>query len=698
MATAYKPINGGGTQLRPFNTYKRWVVTDLNFRTDSYQTSVIKGISPNFGEKINVSESINLPAYREVDQIDNSDSKSTDFLKAKHQKVVWSSLNQMFFKHRPRTERDLYASASIFSIPQNRLGDGVRFGTIEVIDFSMTSSNCDSIIIKDKKVDEYHGHLYDDGLDTGSYVPFGNLIGYWGFNDEVVNRTTNIDNVIEDRSGYLNNGYGKNINYTNGIPTTGDYQLPSGTKATFNGVDSYIRIDNKSNYKFFETNNYSLSFWAKLPTTQKDTTSNQNSLISKRGTQKDYGQDSKGKDVLRRRNIPTPIFPFDIEVHNQNIGSNDGKVRISLSNGTTRIITDSTTKINDNLPHHICFNKTGSHMELWIDGVKENTGSLPTDISGSITMRGISNQYDILLGSKALSDGWFEDSVSSYGQLSGSLDEVRIYNKGLTESEIKGLGNNDYLTGSAYQTNVVGEVFYNHGILVVSDPRPKYRYIWSGQNGNWDYGNIQIGQERFSSNYGWRTKYKSSKQLHEINILCEVGADEFNVSQNPTLKLNNDSESSIMKAFVTGSDFKNYFTTIGLYNPNGDLIAVSKLASAIQNRSDVDITVKVRMDMDGPFGAPGTGSLMSGRTATVTEVQSIKENGELTSKYVWGKLDRPDILVDGDFGEAYEPPIDENANMNSLNVLPPTDEPVVNNDTLPTSPKGGNNGNYNPTR
>ena len=176
---------------------------------------------------------------------------------------------------------------------------------------------------------------------------------------------------------------------------------------------------------------------------------------------KDYGQDSKGKDVLRRRNIPTPIFPFDIEVHNQNVGSNDGKVRISLSNGNTRIITDSTTKINDNLPHHICFNKTGSHMELWIDGVKENTGSLPTDISGSIKMRGISNQYDILLGSKALSDGWFEDSVSSYGQLSGSLDEVRIYNKGLTESEIKGLGNNDYLTGSAYQTNVVGEVFYN---------------------------------------------------------------------------------------------------------------------------------------------------------------------------------------------------------------------------------------------
>ena len=294
---------------------------------------------------------------------------------------------------------------------------------------------------------------------------------------------------------------------------------------------------------------------------------------------------------------------------------------------------------------------------------------LPTDDSGSITLRGISNEYDILLGSKTLPGGF--DVLSSHNSLSGSLDEFRIYNRGLTKSEIEGLSNNDYLTGSAYQTNVVGEVFYNHGIMVVSDPRPKYRYVWTGQTGTWDYGNIQSGQEGIGSNYGWQTKYKSTKQLHEVNILCEVGQNEFNVSQNPTLKKNNDVNSSILKSFVTGSDFRNYFTTIGLYNPNGDLVAIGKLASAIQNRSDVDITVKVRLDMDGPFGAPGTGSLMSGRTTTITDMGD--------GRFIWNKLDKPDILVDGNFGEAFDTQSMDENQLQQDNVLP---------DETPTEPPG----------
>jgi hypothetical protein len=184
----------------------------------------------------------------------------------------------------------------------------------------------------------------------------------------------------------------------------------------------------------------------------------------------------------------------------------------------------------------------------------------------------------------------------------------------------------------------VGEVFYKHGIMVVSDPRPLYKNVLVGASGSWDYGTQDEFENVNRKEFGWKVKYKSTKQLHEVSVMCEIGADEFNVSQNPSLKVNNNPNSEFLQDFVTGSDFRNYFTTIGLYNPNGDLIAVGKLASAIQNRSDVDITVKVRFDLDGPFGTPTTGSLEPvGRPATITKTKD--------GRFIWNKFDRPNIGV-----------------------------------------------------
>ncbi len=620
MAEALKQINAGGFQRYPYNAHKKWTVTDFNYRDDYFSVSVLKGISPTYNEKINVSESISIPAYREIDQIDNSNSNSTGFLNSKHQKVIWSGLNQMFFKHRRGMERDLYVSASIFSIPHNRMGDGIKPNSIVVADLSITGSHTEAINILDVKLDEQHGHLYDTRLNTGSYVPFGDLVGYWGFNDEVVPRRTSLDKHIEDRSSYENHAYGKGVYYDGGIKTTGHKQLPSGTKVTFNGSDSYIRVDHNKQLDFYKGNDYSISLWTVLPTSQSDSILDYNWLVNKSGTYRDYGQDKKLRDVLRRENKRNPIFPFDLKVYNQNTSDN-GKVVASLSDGLRNVEVTSSAQLNDASEHHICFNKTGSLLELWIDGIKE--------VSSSIKLKSqIANDYDMLFGARHLSDGFTDFSTKGNGVLSGSLDEIRFHRKALSQSEIEGLSNNDYVTGSAYQTNVVGEVFYKHGIMVVSDPRPIYKYVWTGASGSWDYG----------SEFGWSTKYKSTKQLHEVSLMCEIGADEFNVSQNPSLKVNNNPNSDVLQDFVTGSDFRNYFTTIGLYNPNGDLIAIGKLASAIQNRSDVDITVKVRFDLDGPFGTPQTGSLEPvGRPTTITKTED--------GKYIWNKLDRPQIGV-----------------------------------------------------
>ena len=618
MAEALKPINGGGLQLYPFNTFKRWVVSDGTYRQDYYQISILKGISPLYNEKVPLSSSLNGELVADSTELDNSNSGNTSFLSSKEQKIVWSGLNQMFFKHRVNNERDLYTSASIFSIPQNRLGDGVKPGSFVVVDNSVAGVS-DEVNIQDRKIDEYHGYLYDTDLtiNTSSYVPFGDLIGYWGFNDEVVPRVASYDKVILDRSGYTNHAVGRNLTYESGILTTGTSSEASGTKITLDGTTSYIKIKNKPRLSPMKGKDYSISLWTILPASQSDDSRNYNWILNKNGSYFEEFTNRKGKLKTRQRNQPTPIYPYDIKVYNQNTSEN-GKLSISLSDGKRTSEVTSSTYVNDASQHHIVFNKTGSLLELWVDGTKE--------ASSSIKLKGdIWNEYDVLLGSHYVSDLSTygpvlrrRDVVSDFSTLSGSLDEVRFYRRALTQTEIEYLSNNDYLTGSAYQSDIVGEIFYNQGVAVVSDPRPKYKNVWVGQ-GNWDYD---------SSTYGWSTKYKSTKKLYETSVLCEIGSSEFNISTNPTLRKNNDEREMFLKPFVTGSNFSPYFTTIGLYNKVGELLAVGKLASAIQNRNDVDITVKVRFDLDGAFGTP-----------TVPDVLPEEEKPQLKQradgKFVW---------------------------------------------------------------
>ena len=49
--------------------------------------------------------------------------------------------------------------------------------------------------------------------------------------------------------------------------------------------------------------------------------------------------------------------------------------------------------------------------------------------------------------------------------------------------------------------------------------------------------------------------------------------------------------------FATHSDFAPYITTVGLYNDNNDLLAVSKLSRAIRKDPELSYTFVVRFDI-----------------------------------------------------------------------------------------------------
>ena len=75
--------------------------------------------------------------------------------------------------------------------------------------------------------------------------------------------------------------------------------------------------------------------------------------------------------------------------------------------------------------------------------------------------------------------------------------------------------------------------------------------------------------------------------------MVEVPAGTCNITMNPTaLKRPN---SDLLKTEFSGS-LRPYVTTIGLYNDNAELLAVSKLAEPVAKRDDVDMNFMVRWD------------------------------------------------------------------------------------------------------
>ena len=77
--------------------------------------------------------------------------------------------------------------------------------------------------------------------------------------------------------------------------------------------------------------------------------------------------------------------------------------------------------MNDGEWHYVVGVRDGSNLHMYVDGVLENTGS--------ISDSDYSNNSPITIGAYNSGDYYF----------SGSIDDVRIYNRALSEGEVKAL-------------------------------------------------------------------------------------------------------------------------------------------------------------------------------------------------------------------------------------------------------------------
>lgn len=540
MGIVFKKIFNGGVQARPFKAHKRYEVTNVN-HSSSFEISVLRGISDN-GILTEVSTSVSGEIG--VDTFLTSSGGVTRELNSIPQHIIWNSINSTFFKR--RSDIRLYDTASVVSIPQNKFGNGIKPKSVSVSDNSDYPNS--TISLSDQVVDTEYGLLIASELTSSTFIKSSDVVLNLSLDGEFKDYSSYDNRVIDGKYTFVDGGnIGKVVALTNRTQS--------------------IRVRHSSNFNTLNKNDdWAVSFWANIPISQSVSGRQIFSLAQKRNAYTFI--DDAGEEQVESNT--TGQYPFDLSFYSEEHPSRSGQLFLRASDGKHTINISSSTAYNDGNLHHYVVNKKDSEIALYVDGDKE--------VSASYSFRGnVNNDRDILIGSR--------DVKNSEANFSGSIAQFRVHKTSLTDDEISSLADNSS-SGSALQKKEVGYVFYKHGMIITTDPRPRYQNIFLG-NGDWGY-----------TDRDYELNYRATKQVEEVSILCEVKRNEYNVSSNPSLRIAGTDEDNRLKNMVTGSDFRPYITQIGLYNDNGQLLAIGKLGSPLKKRRDVDVTINVKFDID----------------------------------------------------------------------------------------------------
>ena len=127
--------------------------------------------------------------------------------------------------------------------------------------------------------------------------------------------------------------------------------------------------------------------------------------------------------------------------------------------------------------------------------------------------------------------------------------------------------------------DVVGQIFYSHGIVV--SPTSSLAALGRQMVNLSNLDDLTIN-------------FQSSLRIYENQYKCTINENEFQFSLNPTLL--SGSKNDVYYDFVTGSFFTPYVTTVGLYNESNELLMVGKLSNPIPISQEVDTTIIVNLD------------------------------------------------------------------------------------------------------
>ena len=352
----------------------------------------------------------------------------------------------------------------------------------------------------------------------------------------------------------------------------------------FNGGNSEIKIYHDPKFNFNYNDDFSIEFWIK-PTPPKQASIEH--IIGKSTTKTIIPTPAEGTAGIKSLSQTGSSQPKDVnsesqfpfEVYLEYIDDvTSPQLTFNRSNGETT--TSIFANIAQNNYSHIVCKYSNSQMSIYVNGTLY-IGST-SDVEGTYQ-----NNANIYIGNKGGHSNHF----------SGSLSQIKIYNQALTDTQIT--NNVSSINGSPY----VGNIFYSNGIVTVTHPR--YQRILNLTNfgvgsmtvddDNTDLNLFTIGNPHELSQIH-QLKFEGSHLIYENEYQCNLDEHEYNSTLNPSARKHKSTQTEELADFATGSLFKPYITTIGLYNEKNELLVVGKLGQPIRTSNETDTTLIVRWD------------------------------------------------------------------------------------------------------
>ena len=260
---------------------------------------------------------------------------------------------------------------------------------------------------------------------------------------------------------------------------------------------------------------------------------------------------------------------------------------------------DSSTGLGPTSNLSIIYN-SAQHL-YYSNYISSSTGD---DAVTASIIPGVTPEYDVLQGSveAPLYDNYLQSTLlqsrhwptSSGDYITTISIPTKLYGEKIipTTFEFNFTGSNVF-TGGLLLTDdgegnvisgsdVVGQIFYSHGIVTLTTH--SCDLIGDDVDGN--------GLPRTTT-----IAFSSSFTIHEHQYKCTIAENEFGFSTNPTLLTSSDAvDNTQYYGYVTESYFEPYVTCVGLYNENKELMAVGKLSFPLPVSQFTDTTIYINMD------------------------------------------------------------------------------------------------------